>query len=204
MELDIEKLKLYFEKELGITGDEMDLRQFDHGQSNPTYYVRFGGEELVLRKKPPGKLLRGAHMIEREYRVMKALGTAGVPVPECLALCEDESVCGTPFYIMRYIHGRVFKNAALSEVPKEQRKEIYLAVVEALAKMHEADPTKIGLESYGKLEGYLKRQINTWTKQYRAAEIDKCDEMEALIDWLPKKSERSGTPNFCCSWRFPS
>ena len=92
----------------------------------PTYHLRFGGQELVLRKKPPGRLLRGAHMIEREYQVMKALGTAGVPVPECLALCEDESVCGTPFYIMRYIHGRVFKNAALNEVPKEQRKEIYL------------------------------------------------------------------------------
>ena len=124
-----------------------------------TNHLRFGGQELVLRKKPPGKLLRGAHMIEREYQVMKALGTAGqgsphrlvllfapyqpalgptgsgawipasgVPVPECLALCEDESVCGTPFYIMRYIHGRVFKNAALAEVPKEQRKEIYLGM----------------------------------------------------------------------------
>ena len=78
-----------------------------------TNHLRFGGQELVLRKKPPGKLLRGAHMIEREYQVMKALGTAGVPVPECLALCEDESVCGTPFYIMRYIHGRVLKNATL-------------------------------------------------------------------------------------------
>ena len=97
--------------------------------NKPTDHLRFGGEELVLRKKPPGKLLRGAHMIEREYQVMKALGTAGVPVPECLALCEDESVCGTPFYIMRYIHGRVFKNAALNEVPKEQRKEIYLGMV---------------------------------------------------------------------------
>ena len=89
-----------------------------------TNYLRFGGQELVLRKKPPGKLLRGAHMIEREYQVMKALGTAGVPGQECLALCEDESVCGTPFYvnyIMGYIHGLVFKNATLNEVLNEQR-----------------------------------------------------------------------------------
>lgn len=82
-------------------------------------------------------------------------------------LCEDESICGTPFYIMKYIHGRVFKTAHLPDVPKEQRKEIYFAVVEALAKVHECDPVKIGLEKYGKLDGYLSRQIRTWTKQYR-------------------------------------
>ena len=97
-------------------------------ESTLTNHFRFGGQELVLGNKSPGELLRGAHMIEHEYNVMKALGTAGVPVPECLALCEDESVCGTPFYIMRYIHGRVFKNAALNEVPKDQRKEIYLGM----------------------------------------------------------------------------
>ena len=95
-------------------------------ESTLTNHFRFGGQELVLGNKSPGELLRGAHMIEHEYNVMKALGTADVPVPECLTLFEDESVCGTPFYNMRYIHGRVFKNAALNEVPKDQRKEIYL------------------------------------------------------------------------------
>ena len=174
MDLDRTKLRHYLENSLGLVGDELELRQFDHGQSNPTYYIRFGGEELVLRKKPPGKLLRGAHMVEREAKVMKALGEAGVPMPEILDLVEsNDEICGTPFYIMRYIHGRVFKTAHLSEVPKEQRKEIYFAVVEALAKVHECDPVKIGLEDYGKLDGYLARQIKTWTKQYRAAEIDK-------------------------------
>ena len=173
MDLDRAKLRHYLESSLGLVGDELEMRQFDHGQSNPTYYIRFGNEELVLRKKPPGKLLRGAHMVEREAKVMKALGEAGVPMPEILDLVESNEVCGTPFYVMRYIHGRVFKTAHLSEVPKDQRKEIYFAVVEALAKVHECDPVKIGLEDYGKLDGYLARQIKTWTKQYRAAEIDK-------------------------------
>ena len=127
MDLNREKLKAFLQSEYGLVGDEVELRQFDHGQSNPTYYVRFGGEQLVLRKKPPGKLLRGAHMIEREYQVMKALNEAGVPTPEILGLCEDSSICGTPFYIMKYIHGRVFKTAALTGVPKAERKAGFIS-----------------------------------------------------------------------------
>ena len=145
MDLDRVKLRSYLETKFGLSGEELELRQFDHGQSNPTYYIRFGGEELVLRKKPPGKLLRGAHMVEREAQVMKALGDAGVPVPEIMDLVESDEICGTPFYIMKYIHGRVFKTSHLPDVPKEQRKEIYFAVVEALAKVHQCDPVKIGL-----------------------------------------------------------
>ena len=100
MHLDEEKIAKFLSEKLGLSGP-VEMRQFDHGQSNPTYYLKVGDEELVLRKKPDGKLLRGAHMVEREYQVMKALGAAGVPVPEMLILHEETEVCGTPFYIMK-------------------------------------------------------------------------------------------------------
>ena len=152
MDLDREKLKKFLDDKIPFTGqtDNLVLRQFDHGQSNPTYYIKYGGRELVLRKKPDGKLLRGAHMVEREYQVMKALGDAGVPVPKMLLLHEDTDVVGTPFYVMEYIRGRIFKDAGLKEVPKNQRKDVYKAVVEALAKVHSVNPADVGLENYGK------------------------------------------------------
>ena len=186
MGLDEQKIKAFLNDKLNIQGDAMVVRQFDHGQSNPTYYIKYGDVELVLRKKPAGKLLRGAHMIEREYTVMKALGDAGVPVPEMLYLSEDSEVCGTPFYVMKYIQGRIFKDGGLKDAPKEDRKEIYNAVVEALAKVHSVDPVKAGLESFGKLDGFIARQVKTWGRQYKSAETEELASMDRLIDWLPK------------------
>ena len=181
-------------EKLNLESEELILRQFDHGQSNPTYYIKYAGKELVLRKKPPGKLLKGAHAVEREFKVMNALGKAGVPVPTMRCLVEDESILGTPFYIMDFARGRLFKDAGLSGVPKEERKECYKAVIEALAAVHNVDPIQNGLKGYGKEKGYLSRQVKTWTKQYRSAETERIGSMENLAEWLGENVPRQQLP----------
>ncbi|XP_018118918.1 acyl-CoA dehydrogenase family member 10 isoform X1 [Xenopus laevis] len=186
MEIPRDPLKKYLENILGerISG-QLTLRQFSHGQSNPTYYVVFNGKEYVLRKKPPGKLLPAAHAIEREYRIMKALSEAGVPVPRVLHLCEDSSIIGTPFYVMEYLTGRIFKDPALPGMETKQRSAIYSAMNQALCKIHNVDIKTAGVEDYGKHGAYIERQVQIWTKQYRLSETHTVPAMERLIEWLP-------------------
>ncbi|XP_018413825.1 PREDICTED: acyl-CoA dehydrogenase family member 10 isoform X1 [Nanorana parkeri] len=187
MDISRDSLKKYLEDLFGeVLSGSLLVRQFSHGQSNPTYYVRFNGKQLVLRKKPPGKLLPAAHAIEREYRVLKALGEAGVPVPKVLSLCEDSSIIGTPFYMMEYCAGRIFKDPALPELDSKQRQAIYTAMNEVLCKIHSVDIKAAGLEDYGKQGAYVQRQFQTWTKQYRASETHQIPSMERLIEWLPQ------------------
>ncbi|KAM9331148.1 acyl-CoA dehydrogenase family member 10 [Gastrophryne carolinensis] len=187
MDIPIDSLKTYLEDIFGETlSGALLVRQFSHGQSNPTYYIQFNGKQLVLRKKPPGKLLPAAHAIEREYRVLKALGEAGVPVPKVLSLCEDSSIIGTPFYIMEYFSGRIFKDPALPGLDAKERHTIYSAMNEALCKIHSVNIKAAGLEDYGKQSAYIQRQVQTWTKQYRASETHQIPSMERLIEWLPQ------------------
>uniref|UniRef100_A0A8D0GYM8 Acyl-CoA dehydrogenase family member 10 n=1 Tax=Sphenodon punctatus TaxID=8508 RepID=A0A8D0GYM8_SPHPU len=186
MEIPRDPLQKYLENVLGgQTTGPLTLRQFSHGQSNPTYYLRFGERQLVLRKKPPGKLLPSAHAVEREHRVLKALAEAGVPVPKVLALCEDSSILGTPFYLMDYCSGRIYKDPSLPGLEPGQRREIYAAMNRVLCKIHKVDIGAAGLEEYGKHDHYVQRQVQTWTKQYRATETHTLPAMERLIDWLP-------------------
>ncbi|KAM3937048.1 acyl-CoA dehydrogenase family member 10 [Leptodactylus fuscus] len=161
------------------------VRQFSHGQSNPTYYVRFNGRQLVLRKKPPGKLLPAAHAVEREYRILKALGEAGVPVPKVFNLCEDSSIIGTPFYLMEYFSGRIFKDPSLPGLDAEQRHAIYAEMNKVLCKIHSVDIQAAQLEDYGKQGAYIQRQVQMWTKQYKSSETHAIPAMERLIEWLP-------------------
>eukprot|EP00123_Amoebidium_parasiticum_P016212 comp23337_c0_seq1/m.38473 comp23337_c0_seq1/g.38473 ORF comp23337_c0_seq1/g.38473 comp23337_c0_seq1/m.38473 type:complete len:1053 (-) comp23337_c0_seq1:121-3279(-) len=187
-------LSMYMELN-GCSGGHLNIRQFAHGQSNPTFYVRAeDGHQYVLRKKPPGKLLKGAHQIEREYTVMKALGAAGVPVPRMVDLCEDTDIIGTPFYLMNYINGRIFKDPRLPGLTGAQRQEIYAAQIGVLAQLHDVDINKAGLQDYGKHSDYFGRQIKTWTLQSQAsiapkpgseAALKQDPGMEYLIDWLP-------------------
>lgn len=125
---------------------------------------------------------------------MSALGQAGVPVPTMRCLVEDESILGTPFYIMDFSNGRLFKDAGLAAVPKEQRKDCYKAVIEALAAVHKVNPLEIGLKGYGKEKGYLARQVRTWTKQYRSAETEEIESMENLAEWLGENVPRQQLP----------
>ncbi|XP_068101616.1 acyl-CoA dehydrogenase family member 10 isoform X2 [Hyperolius riggenbachi] len=187
MEINRDSLKKYLEEIFEeATSGTLFLRQFSHGQSNPTYYIRFNGRQLVLRKKPPGKLLPGAHAVEREYRILKALGEAGVPVPKVLSLCEDSSIIGTPFYLMEYFTGRIFKDPALPGLDAKERKSIYATMNKVLCKIHSVDVKTAGLEDYGKQGAYIQRQVHTWTKQYRASETHQIPAMERLIEWLPQ------------------
>ncbi|XP_063820462.1 acyl-CoA dehydrogenase family member 10 isoform X2 [Pseudophryne corroboree] len=186
MDIPRDSLNKYLESLFGEeSSGPLLVRQFSHGQSNPTYYVKFNGKELVLRKKPPGKLLPAAHAVEREYRILKAMGEAGVPVPKVYSLCEDSSIIGTPFYLMEYLTGRIFKDAALPGLDAEQRRAIYNAMNKVLCKIHSVDIQKAGLENYGKQGAYVQRQVQLWTKQYRSSETHTIPAMERLIEWLP-------------------
>ncbi|EDM13723.1 similar to acetyl-coA dehydrogenase -related (111.6 kD) (5G231) (predicted) [Rattus norvegicus] len=186
MEIPQDALETYLKGLLGTryTGP-MKLLQFDHGQSNPTYYIRLADRQLVLRKKPPGTLLPSAHAIEREFRIMKALGDAGVPVPTVLDLCSDSSIIGTPFYLMEYCPGIIYKDPSLPGLEPSRREAIYTAMNQVLCRIHSVDLQATGLDGFGKQGDYISRQVQTWTKQYRAAETSSIPAMERLIQWLP-------------------
>ncbi len=164
------------------------LKQFQGGQSNPTYLITTSERKFVLRKKPPGKLLPSAHQVEREFQVMRALAGSGVPVPSARLLCEDERVIGTSFYVMDFVDGRVLADTSLADEPKGDRKPIYLELARTLADLHRVDPTAVGLENFGKPQNFVGRQIERWTRQYEAARTRDIPEMDALIAWLPRNA----------------
>lgn len=168
----------------GYTGD-LQLLQFDAGQSNPTYWLADRQRAYVLRKKPPGRLLKSAHLVDREYRVMHALRDTDVPTPRMYALCEDDSVIGTDFFIMEYVPGRIFWNVQLPEVEPGERRAIYRELVRVLAAVHAVDLEATGLSDYGRSDAYVARQVRRWTQQYLASQTSDIPEMTALIDWLP-------------------
>lgn len=161
------------------------LRRISGGQSNPTWFVDWGGAELVLRKKPEGAILPGAHAVEREFRVIRALKPTQVPVPRALWLEEDANILGTPFYIMERLEGRVFDNAALPGVPPEERYEMYLDMARTLARLHTVRPEEVGLGDFGRPGNYFERQVMRWTKQYQASTGPRIAALDRLIDWLP-------------------
>ncbi len=164
----------------------LEIEQFRGGQSNPTFRLSAGGTRYVLRRKPPGKLLPSAHAVDREYRVITALRQTDVPVARSYALCLDDSVIGTAFYIMECVEGRIFWDPTLAELPRSGRGAIYDAMNRVIAALHKVDYAAIGLADFGKPGNYFARQIDRWTKQYRASETEKIEAMDRLIEWLPK------------------
>uniref|UniRef100_A0A8C1W6B4 Acyl-CoA dehydrogenase family member 11 n=1 Tax=Cyprinus carpio TaxID=7962 RepID=A0A8C1W6B4_CYPCA len=154
------------------------------GQSNPTFYIETADKRYVLRKKPPGELLPGAHKIDREYAVQKALYSVGFPVPHPVLYCTDTHVIGTEFYIMEHVQGRIFRDLRLPGVSVAERTALYVAAVETLAKLHSLDVSSLDLLGYGKGKGYCKRQVSTWTKQYKASAHKEIPAMDKLSDWL--------------------
>lgn len=165
----------------------LTVRQFQGGASNPTYLLTAGGARYVMRKKPPGVLLASAHQVDREYRVMAALGKTGFPVPKMRALCEDDTVAGATFYVMDFLEGRIFRDARLPGMTPAQRTAIYDALNAVMAQLHAIDPAEVGLSDYGRPGNYFERQIGRWIKQYRGAETDRIEAMEALIEALPAR-----------------
>ncbi|KAJ8277612.1 hypothetical protein GJAV_G00077530 [Gymnothorax javanicus] len=164
--------------------DTFSVRQYSAGQSNPTFLVTTSRKSYVLRKKPPGMLLPGAHKVDREYWVQKALFSAGFPVPKPLLYCADVSVIGTEFYLMEHVQGRIFRDQRLTGVNVAERAALYTAAAEVLARLHSADLMTLGLNSFGKGTGYCKRQLSTWTRQYKASAHQEIQAMDKLADWL--------------------
>jgi aminoglycoside phosphotransferase (APT) family kinase protein len=183
VDFDPELLRDFLSARFG--SDIMTLERVGGGQSNPTYFVTSGGERMVLRKKPAGPILPGAHAIEREYHVLSALYPTNVPVPKPILLHEDADLLGTPFYLMERVEGRVFSDCALPELPREIRRDIYAGMAEALAKLHALSPDRIGLDDFGRPGNYFERQINRWTRQWQESPSARIAALDRLADWLP-------------------
>jgi aminoglycoside phosphotransferase (APT) family kinase protein len=164
----------------------LEVQQFKGGQSNPTYQLITPGKKYVLRRKPPGKLLPSAHAVDREYKVITALGGTGFPVAKTYGLCTDDGVIGTWFYIMDMVEGRIMWDQTLPQYEPAERRAIFMAKIKTLADLHNTDYAKIGLEDFGKPGNYMGRQVDRWTKQYKASETAHLPEMERLIEWLPR------------------
>lgn len=185
-EFSIESLESYLEKHQPGFQGPLKIKQFDGGQSNPTFLLSAASGEYVLRKQPPGELLPSAHQVGREYQVMAALMDSAVPVPRMRCLCTDKSVIGADFYVMDYVSGRVFSDASLPGLNPEERRGIYLDLARILASLHRIDPADVGLGDFGRPGNYFSRQISRWTKQYRASATDRIEAMERLMEWLPE------------------
>ena len=182
---DVAPLAAWFETHVEPLSAPLTLQQFNKGASNPTFLLASGARRWVLRKKPPGQLLASAHQIEREFRVMSALGARGFPVPVMRALCEDPSVIGTPFYVMDFLEGRIFRDARLPGLVPAERAAIYDDLNATLARLHGVDVAAAGLSDYGKPGNYFQRQLDRWTRQYRGAQTEEIADMERLIETLP-------------------
>jgi aminoglycoside phosphotransferase (APT) family kinase protein len=168
----------------GIRGP-FAVRQFKGGQSNPTYLIETPWRRFVLRRKPPGKLLPSAHAVDREFRVIAALHRHGFPVPEPILYCDDPGVVGTAFFVMGFVAGRIFWEPHLPDSHPAERAAIYDATNATIARLHSFDPATIDLADYGRGDNYVGRQVERWSKQYRASETETIDDMERLIEWLP-------------------
>ena len=179
------RLATWMKDNVGTSG-ELRIRQFKGGQSNPTFWVGDDERAYVLRKKPPGQLLQSAHAVDREHRVMAALADTDVPVAKMHAMCDDDAIIETPFYVMEYIAGRIFWNVQLRDLSPSERSAIYEELVRVLAALHTVDVEKVGLSDYGRPNNYVARQVARWSKQYRASETDDVAPMNRLIDWLPE------------------
>lgn len=184
--LDIPRLSAWLRDHVPGAEGELEVEKFAGGQSNPTYLLSFDGQpRLVLRRKPDGVLLPSAHAVEREYRVTRALVDSAVPVARPLALCEDSSVVGTPFFVMDYAKGRNFWDARLPDHTPDERAALYDEMNRVLAALHSVDPVAVGLSDFGRPGNYFARQVARWTKQYRATMTQPIEAMERLIEWLP-------------------
>ncbi len=168
----------------GFSGFQ-SIEKFKTGQSNPTYHIRADSGQYVLRAKPPGTLLKSAHQVDREFRVMGALHDTNVPVPEVLHLSPEDSPIGRMFYVMRFLDGRIFWDPALPDVTDAtERSAIYDAMNGTLAALHDVDVSAVGLSDFGKPGNYFERQYSRWLGQYRASEVETIADMDRLIDWL--------------------
>ncbi|MEO0891252.1 MAG: phosphotransferase family protein [Pseudomonadota bacterium] len=183
-DLDLQRLEAWAKAHVADFDGPVQASKITGGQSNPTYRMDTPQGSYVLRRKPPGVLLKSAHAVEREFRVQQALAKSAVPVPRMYALCEDDSIIGSAFYIMERIEGVAFDQPSLPELDKGARGQVMDAMNRVLVAIHEVDIEAAGLSDYGPPGHYCQRQTDRWTKQYRATETEGQPDMEALITWL--------------------
>jgi aminoglycoside phosphotransferase (APT) family kinase protein len=184
--LDLDSLANWMKLNVEDFRGPLSARQFGVGQSNPTYLLEAGGKRYVLRRKPPGTLLPSAHAVDREYRIIRALANSEVPVPRVHALCADDAIIGTMFFVMDYVEGRQYADTKMPEANADERAMIYDAINDAAARLHKVDYAAAGLADYGKPGNFFARQIDRFMRQYRAAEMEKIDAMDRLIEGLPR------------------
>jgi aminoglycoside phosphotransferase (APT) family kinase protein len=183
--IDAARLEAFLASRLRDFAPPLSVRQFKGGQSNPTYLLETPGRRYVLRRKPPGKLLPSAHAVDREFRVISALHAQGFPVAAPLVYCDDPAIAGTPFYVMAHVEGRVIWEPHMPGAEPAERAAVYDAMNATLARLHAFDPAALGLSDFGRGDNYVARQVERWSKQYRASETERITEMERLIAWLP-------------------
>ena len=182
--LDSDVLGPYLEANVAGFSGLINVEKFANGQSNPTFRVKARSGEYVLRRQPPGDLLKSAHAVDREYRVLAALANTDVPVAEVYHLCEDRDVIGSMFYVMEFCDGRILWDSAIPEVDKAERTAMYDEMNRVLATLHQIDIEAVGLSDFGKPGNYFERQYDRWSGQYRASELHRIEAMETLIGWL--------------------
>jgi aminoglycoside phosphotransferase (APT) family kinase protein len=192
LRLDAARLETYLAHHVKDFAGPLTIKQFKGGQSNPTYLLETPARRYVLRRKPPGKLLPSAHAVDREYRVISALHAQDFPVAAPLCFCDDDSVAGTPFYVMSFADGRVFWEPQMPGSNPSERAAVYDAMNATIARLHAFDPAQIGLGDFGRGENYVARQVERWSKQYRASQTETIDAMERLIEWLPSHIPPAG------------
>jgi len=184
-QFDAARLETYLAANVTGFAGPLTVEQFKGGQSNPTYKLLTPNKNYVLRRKPPGKLLSSAHAVDREYRVITALAGSNVPVAKTYCLCTDDTIIGTAFYVMDCVEGRVLWEPSLPGMQPEERRAIYREMNRVISELHKVDYGARGLADYGKPGNYFSRQIDRWTRQYRASETETIDAMDRLITWLP-------------------
>lgn len=184
-QLDVDRLGQYLESRIDGFAGLQAAKKFAGGQSNPTFLLTADSGKYVLRRKPPGKLLKSAHAVDREFRVISALAGSPVPVAAAYHLCDDDDVIGSMFYVMAYVEGRIFWDPLLPDLNNDERSAVYDAMNRVLAGLHSIDVEARGLGDFGKPGNYFERQIGRWTKQYLASETETIAAMDELIAWLP-------------------
>ena len=178
-DFDLATLNAYLSEHCPQVGVITETEKFSGGQSNPTFLLTSEAGQFVLRRQPPGKLLKSAHAVDREFRVIRALADSDVPVPKVYHLCEDPDVIGSMFYVMAYVKGNIYWNSALPEIDSnDTRRAMYHEMNRVLAALHSVDIDAAGLSDYGKPGNYFARQLSRWTQQYRASELEHIEEIE--------------------------
>lgn len=180
-----ERLQSWLRAQGVIDSTALSVTTLAGGQSNPTYLLTSGDQQFVLRKQPDGPLLKSAHAIDREYRVISALQNSTVPVPKAIAWCDDLSLVGTPFYLMSFLDGRVLVDQSLPSFSVAEREEVYREMNRVIAALHQIDPDAVGLSDYGRREGFIARQVDRWSRNLKNSTLSLSDDMRFMMEWLP-------------------